>query len=67
MHAYTYLETCVQQYMTLGTVESASPDKLGGTIPIFSASDKNGVDDTAVDDKDGFSEDEELGGGAPVS
>jgi hypothetical protein len=30
MHAYTYLETCVQQYMTLGAVESASPDKSGG-------------------------------------
>jgi hypothetical protein len=53
MHAYTYLETCVQQYMTLGAVESASPDKSGGTIAIFSASDNNGVDDTAVDDKDG--------------
>jgi hypothetical protein len=53
MHAYAYLETCVQQYMTLGAVESVSPDKSGGTIAVFSASDNNGVDDTAVDDTDG--------------
>jgi hypothetical protein len=67
MHAYTYLETCLQQYMTLGGVESASPDKSGGTIAVFSASDNNGVDDTAVDDIDGVPEDEELGGASPVS
>jgi hypothetical protein len=65
MHAYTYLETSVQQYMTLGPVESASPDKSGGTITVFS--DNNGVDETAVDDTDGVPEDEELGGAAPVS
>jgi hypothetical protein len=47
--------------------ESASPDKSGGTIAVFSASDKSGVDDTAVDDTDGVPEDEELGGAAPVS
>jgi hypothetical protein len=46
-------------------VESASPDKSGGTIAFFS--DNNGVDDTAVDDTDGVPEDEELGGAAPVS
>jgi hypothetical protein len=67
MHAYTYLERCVQQYMTLGGAESASPDKSGGTIAVFSASDNNGVVDTAVDDIDGVSEDEELGGASPVS
>jgi hypothetical protein len=67
MHAYTYLETCVRQYMTLGVVESASPGKSGGTIAVFSASDNNGVDDTAVDDTDGVPEDAELGGAAPVS
>jgi hypothetical protein len=67
MHAYTYLETCVQQYMTLGAVESASPDKSGGTIAVFSDSGNNGVDESAVDDTDGVPEDEELGGAAPVS
>jgi hypothetical protein len=67
MHAYTYLETCVQQYMTLCAVESASPDKSGGTIAVFSASEDNSVDDTAVDDTDGVPEDEELGGAALVS
>jgi hypothetical protein len=46
--------------MTLGAVESASPDNSGGTIAVFS--DNNGVDDT-----DGVLEDEELGGAAPVS
>jgi hypothetical protein len=54
MHEYTYLETCVQQYVILGAVESASPDKSGGTIAVFSAIDNNGVDDTAVDDTDGY-------------
>jgi hypothetical protein len=67
MHAYTYLEKFVQQYMTLGALESASPDKSGGTIAVFSASDKYGVDDTGVDDTDRVPEDEELGGAAPVS
>jgi hypothetical protein len=67
MHAYTYLEMCVQQYMTLGAVESASPDKSGGTIAVVSASENNSVDDTAVDDTDGVHEDEELGGATPVS
>jgi hypothetical protein len=65
MNAYTYLETCVQQYMNLGAVESASPEMSGGTIAVFS--DDNGVNDTAVDDADGVPEDEELGGAAPVS
>jgi hypothetical protein len=54
MLAYTYLETCVQQYVILGAVESVSPDKSGGIIAVFSAIDNNGVDDTAVDDTDGF-------------
>jgi hypothetical protein len=67
LHAYTYLETCVQQYMTLGAMESASPDKSGGTIAVFSASDNNGVDDTDVYDTDGVPEEEELGGAAPVN
>jgi hypothetical protein len=49
MHAYTYLETCVQKDMTLGAMESASPDKSGGTVAAFAASDNNGVDDA-----DGF-------------
>jgi hypothetical protein len=62
MHGYTYLETCVQQYMTSGAVESASPDKSGGTVAVFAASDDNGVDDT-----DGVPEDEEPGGAAPAS
>jgi hypothetical protein len=62
VHAYTYLETCVQQYMTLGAVESASPGKPGGTVAVFAASDNNGVDDT-----DGVPADEELGGAASVS
>jgi hypothetical protein len=57
MHAYTYLETCVQEYMTLRAVESASPDKSGGTVAVFAASDNNGVDDTDV-----VPEDDELGG-----
>jgi hypothetical protein len=65
MHAYTYLGTCVQQYMTFGAVESVSPDKSGGTIAVFS--DNKSVDDTAVDDTDEVPEDEELGGAAPVS
>jgi hypothetical protein len=45
MHSYTYLATCEQQYMTLGAVESASPDKSGGTVAVFAASHNNGVDD----------------------
>jgi hypothetical protein len=67
MHAYTYLETCARQYLTFGAVESASTDKSGSTISVFSPSDNNGVDDTAVDDTDGVPEDEELGGAAPAS
>jgi hypothetical protein len=51
--------------MNLGAVESASPEKSGGTIAVFS--DDNGVNDTAVDDADGVPEDGELGGAAPVS
>jgi hypothetical protein len=53
--------------MTLDAMESVSPDKLGGTIAVFSASDNNGVDDTDVYDTDGVPEDEELGGTAPVN
>jgi hypothetical protein len=45
MHAYTYLETCVQKYMTLDAMESVSPDKSSGTVAVFAARDNNGVDD----------------------
>jgi hypothetical protein len=62
VHAYLHLETCVQEYMTLRAVEPASPDKSGGTVAVFAASDNNSVDDTDV-----VPEDEELGGAAPVS
>jgi hypothetical protein len=62
MHAYTYLETCVQKYMTLGAMESASPDKSNGTVAVFAARDNNGVDDT-----DGVPADEEFRGAAPVN
>jgi hypothetical protein len=62
MHAYTYLKTCMYQYMALGAVESASPDKSAGTVPVFAASDNNGVDDT-----DGVPADEDRRGAAPVS
>jgi hypothetical protein len=62
MHACTYVETCVQQYITLGVVESASPEKSDGTVAVFAASDNNCVDDTH-----GVPADEELGGAAPVS
>jgi hypothetical protein len=62
MHAYTCLETCVQKYMTLGAMESASPDKSSGTVAVFAARDNNSVDDT-----DEVPADEELRGAAPVS
>jgi hypothetical protein len=62
MHAYTYLETSVQKYMTLGAIESASLDKSNGTVAVFAARDNNGVDDA-----DGVPADEELGGAASVS
>jgi hypothetical protein len=48
--------------MTLGAMESASPDKSSGTVAAFAARDNNGVDDTY-----GVPADEELGGAAPVS
>jgi hypothetical protein len=62
MHAYTNLETSVQKYVTLGAMESASPDKSSGTVAVFAARDNNGVDDA-----DGVPADEELGGAAPAS
>jgi hypothetical protein len=62
MQAYTYLVTCVQKYMTIVAMESASPDKLSGTVAVFAARDNNCVDDT-----DRVPADEELGGAAPDS
>jgi hypothetical protein len=62
MHAYPYLETCVQQYMTLGAVEAGSPEKSSGTVAVFTTSGNNGVDEI-----DGVPVDEVLGGAAPVS
>jgi hypothetical protein len=61
MHRYTHLETCAQQYLTSGAVDSASPDKSGSIVAVLAASDNSGVDDI-----DGVPADEDLGGAAPV-
>jgi hypothetical protein len=62
MHAYKYLETCAHHSLTLGAVESASPDKSASTAAIFASSDHSGVDNT-----DGIPADDVLGGAAPIS